>query len=170
MHDNTLELIPLWGPARHLDPPYARTELHDACVYFCRDVVQGNLPESTTFDGEWLVTENIELLAEALFESKLEDSPLGADLMPELAADARVDAYVAQADIVPAFLVPGLLRVPSNPLAAWRLLCARDAELGLLEVCSPLWSLLRALRSPAHRKESCVLLSIVDGNAHFVNA
>jgi hypothetical protein len=166
MRDNTPELIPLWGPARPLDPPYARTELHDARVFFCRDVVQGNLPESTTFDGEWLVTENIELLAEALFESKLEDSPLGADLIPELAANARVDAYVAQATIVPACLVPHLLRVPRNPLAAWRLLLARAAQART----PPLWFLLRALGLPAHHEESWVLLSIVDGNAHFVNA
>jgi hypothetical protein len=27
MRDNTPELIPLWGPARHFDPPYACTEL-----------------------------------------------------------------------------------------------------------------------------------------------
>jgi hypothetical protein len=98
--------------------PYARTELHDAHVFFCRDVVQRNLPASTTFDGEWLVTENIELIAEALFESKLEDGPLGADLIPELAAGARVDAYVAQAAIVPDCLMPNLLHLPRNPLAA----------------------------------------------------
>jgi hypothetical protein len=62
MRDNTPELIPLWGPARHLDPPSACTEIHDDHVLFYRDVVHGNLPASTTFDGEWLVTENIELL------------------------------------------------------------------------------------------------------------
>jgi hypothetical protein len=151
-------------------PTTARTEIHDAHVVVCPDVFQGNLRASTTFDGEWLVTENIELFEEVLFESKLEDSPLGAGLIPELAADGRVDAYVAQAALVPACLVPNLLRGPRNPLATWRLLRARAAELGLLVVCSPLWLLLRTLASPVHCEESCVSLNIVDGNAHFVNA
>jgi hypothetical protein len=169
IRNNIPELTPLWGPTRHLDPPYARTAIHDAHVFFCRDVVQGNLPASTTFNGDWLVTESLELLSEALFEAKVVDSPLGADFISEQVADEREDAYVAQAAVVPACLVPDLLRLPRNPLAAWRLLRARAAELGLLEVCSPLWLLLRALASPAHREESCVSLDIVDGNAHFIN-
>jgi hypothetical protein len=80
IRDSIPKLTPLWGPTQHLDLPYARTKIHDAHVFFCRDVVQGNLPASTTFSGDWLVTESVELLNEALFESKLEASPLGAAL------------------------------------------------------------------------------------------
>jgi hypothetical protein len=58
MRDNVPELVPLWGPTRHLDPPYARTSAHKAHVFFCRDVVQGNLPASTIFDCDWLITKN----------------------------------------------------------------------------------------------------------------
>jgi hypothetical protein len=44
MRNNVPELTPLWGPARHQDPPYSRTSAHDAHVFFCRDVVEGNFP------------------------------------------------------------------------------------------------------------------------------
>jgi hypothetical protein len=66
MRDNVPELTLLWGPTRHLD--YARTTAHDAHVCFCRDVVLGNLPSSITFDGDWLVTESLELLPLDAFE------------------------------------------------------------------------------------------------------
>jgi hypothetical protein len=71
MWSNSPELTPLWGPAQHLDPPYARTSAHEARVAFCRDVVQGNLPASTRFDCDWLVIETLEILEESsLFEER----------------------------------------------------------------------------------------------------
>jgi hypothetical protein len=39
-----------------------------------------------------------------------------------------------------------------------------------LNSCPMLWRLLRALSSTAHREESCVSLTLVDGNAHFVSS
>jgi hypothetical protein len=102
--------------------------------------------------------------------SKLEMIPVGAGIIQELATSDWEDAYVAQATAVPACLVPILLRLPHNPLAAWRLLCAQATELGLLEACSSLWLLLLTLALPAHREDSCVLLALVDGNAHYVRA
>jgi hypothetical protein len=76
---------------------------------------------------------------------------------------------VAQAAILPSCLVPVLLRSSAqHPLAAWRLLRARAAELGLTKQCAGLWRLLRALSSSEHREESCVTLGLLDGDAHFV--
>jgi hypothetical protein len=49
MRNNTPKLVPLWGPARHLDPPYARTMAHTALVMFYQDVVHGNFLASTLF-------------------------------------------------------------------------------------------------------------------------
>jgi hypothetical protein len=170
MRNNVPELVPLWGPARHLDPPYARTSSHEAYVLFCRDVVQGNLPSSTRFDCDWLVTENIKLLVEDAYEAKVGASTPGANSVPKLDSDDKEDLYVPQAAILPGCLVPELLRCPRNPVAAWLLLRARATELGILDQCPSLWLLLRALSSPNHREDSCVNLALVDGNAHFVNS
>jgi hypothetical protein len=170
MRNNTPELIPLWGAAQHLDPPYARTSAHASRVAFCRDVVQGNLPASTLFSCDWLVTETLELLDEGIFEERLEASPAGAATIPESDEDEREDLYVPQAAVIPSCLVPDLLRLPRDPVAAWRLLRLRARELGLLEQCTSLWRLLRSLASTSHREESCVTLELVDGNAHFVGS
>jgi hypothetical protein len=168
MRDNVPELVPLWGPSRHLDPPYARSAAHDVPVCFCWDVVSGNLPASAVFDCDWLVTEPLELLRANVFASKLAVSAVGASSIPELDADDTEDLYVAQAVILPGCLLPDLLRLPRNPVVAWRLLRARAAELNLLDSCTGLWNLLRALASPNHREESCVTLALIDGNASFV--
>lgn len=170
MRNDVPELTPLWAPSLHSDPPYNRTSAHDARVVFCRDVVLGNLPASARFVCDWLVTETLELLKEDLFETKVAASPAGAHTIPELVADEQEDLYVAQAAILPGCLAPDLLRLPRNPVAAWRLLRARAAELEVLEECTGLWRLLRALASPEHREDSCVTLNLVDGNAHFVGA
>jgi hypothetical protein len=63
MRNNAPELVPLWGPAQHLDPPYNSTSAHEACVLFGHDVVQGDFLASTRFDCDWLVTESLELLS-----------------------------------------------------------------------------------------------------------
>jgi hypothetical protein len=105
-----------------------------------------------------------------LRSEKLEASPAGADTVPELESNERKDVYVPQADVIPSCLVLDLLRLPQNPVAAWRLLRLRASKLGLLEQCSSLWRLLRALASSSHREESCVNLELVDGNAHFVGS
>jgi hypothetical protein len=168
MRNNAPELVPLWGVAQHLDPLYARTSNHEARVLFCRDVVQGNLPASIRFDCDWLVTENLELIQEELFETKLASSPAGADSIPESATDEVDDLYVAQAVVLPSCLVPDLLRLPRNPVAAWRLLRSRASELGMLAHCTGLWRLLRALASTNHREDACVALDLVDGDAYFV--
>jgi hypothetical protein len=151
MRDNSPELVPLWGPALHLDPPYNRTTAHESPVAFCRDVVGGMLPASCVFDRGWLVTEELELLEEAVFISKLASSAMGADHVLEALLDDKED-------------------LPRNPVAAWRLLRMRASELGILESCTALWRLLRALSSTEHRGESCVTLELVDGNAHFISA
>jgi hypothetical protein len=70
----------------------------------------------------------------------------------------------------PSCLVAELFRCPRNPVAAWRLLRARAAELGLTECCSGVWLLLQALASAEHREASCVSLALMDGNTHFVRA
>jgi hypothetical protein len=132
MRNNVPELVPLWGPARHLDPPYSRTSAHEAPVIFCRDVVRGNLPASARFDCDWLVTEALELLAEDVFLAKIINCALGATSVPEAILDNREDLYVAQAAVLPACLVPDLLLLRRDPVAAWRLLRARATTLGLL--------------------------------------
>jgi hypothetical protein len=170
MRNNTPELVPLWGPARHLDPPYARTTVHAAPVVFCRDVVHENLPASAMLDCNWLVTKSLELIKEDAFVAHLDDCAPGADVVNELAADARDEHYTARAVVVLLCLVAELFRCPRNPVAAWRLLRARAAELGLTESCSGMWLLLRALASAEHREDSCVPLALMDGNAHFVSA
>jgi hypothetical protein len=170
MRNNTPELIPLWGASRHLDPPYSRTSSHEIPVFFWRDVVGDDLPASALFECDWLVTETLELLQEDLFIAKLASCPMGADSVPELVADAREDLYVANAVVLPGCLVPDLLRHPRNPVAAWRLLRARATELGLVERCASLWRLLRGLASHEHREDSCVSLTIMDGDAHFVSS
>jgi hypothetical protein len=80
----------------------------------------------------------------------------------------KEDLYVAQAAVLPGCLAPDLLHLSRDPVAAWRLLHARAAELGLLESCSALWRLLRALSSGTYREDTCVTLDLVDGNVHFV--
>jgi hypothetical protein len=170
MRNNAPELVPLWGSAQHLDPPYARTTAHKAYVAFCRDVVGGNLPTTARVRTDWLVTEELELLCEDVFEAKVGTSPPGTSLIPELNADMKEDLYVPQAALLPSCLVPDLLGLPRDPVAAWRLLRARATELGLLDQCAALWRLLRALASPEHREESCVKLELMDGDAHFVGA
>jgi hypothetical protein len=169
MRNNAPKLVPLWGPALHLDPPYSRTSAHEASVLFCQDVVGGNLPASTLFNCDWLMTEGLELLQEDLFLKKLAACPLGADSVLEADTDAGEDLYVAQAMVLPGCLVPDLLVHLRNPVVAWRLLCARATELDLLERCSALWLLLQALASTEHREDSCVGLLLVDGDSHFVS-
>jgi hypothetical protein len=66
--------------------------------------------------------------------------------------------------------VAELLRCPRNPVAVWRLLRARAAELGLIECYFSLWLLLRALASSQHREDSCVRYPLMDRNAHFVSS
>jgi hypothetical protein len=169
MRNNVPKLMPLWGPALHQDPPYARTTLHNAHVFFCHDVAEENLPASIVFNKDWLVTENLELLSSTVFEAKLITSPVGANNIPELATNNEEDHYVAQAAVLPACLVRDLLELPHNPVAAWCLLCVCAATLGLLEHCASLWLLLRAATSPVHREDSAVLLALADENAHFVS-
>jgi hypothetical protein len=118
MRDNVPELVPLWGASKHLDPPYARTYVHDTLVCFCRDVVSGNLPASASFDCEWLVTENLELLRENIFSSRLASCTLGASAIAERDSDDREDLYVAQAALIPGCLLPDWLRLPRNPILA----------------------------------------------------
>jgi hypothetical protein len=132
--------------------------------------VQGNLPASTLFSCDWLVTETLELLDEGIFEERLEASPAGAATIPESDEDEHEDLYVPQAAVIPSCLVPDLLRLPRDPVAAWRLLRLRARELRLLEQCTSLWRLLRSLASTSHCEESCVTLELVDGNAHFVGS
>jgi hypothetical protein len=170
MRDNAPQLVVLWGPSQHLDPPYDRTPAHGSYVMFCRDVVQGNLPASTDIDCDWLVTESLELLSEAAFSINLLAGPLGASVVAEEEDGLKEDLYVARAAVLPGCLVPDLLRLSRDPVAAWRLLRAWAAELGLLESCSALWRLLRALSSAIHRKDTCVTLGLVNGNAHFVSS
>jgi hypothetical protein len=167
MQNNIPELVPLWGAAQHLDPPHARTAAHGVQTCFCRDVVMDNLPASTRFDCGWLLTESLNLLHEDVFEAKIATSPVGK---PKLIADQHEDCYVAQAAVLPSCMVPDLLRCARHPLAAWRLLRTRAAELGLTEQCAGLWLLLRALSSSEHREESCVTLDLLNGDAHFVGA
>jgi hypothetical protein len=115
------------------------------------------------------MTENIELLNEALFKSKLEDIPLGAQVYPRARHQQLVDTNVARAAVVPACLVstcsscratpwqPGtcfVLRLPS--LVSWKF----APPCGLF--CVP-WLCLLIVRTP-------LLMAIVDGNAHFVSA
>jgi hypothetical protein len=101
MRDYTPGLVPLCGPARYLDPPYARTTAHAAPVVFCRDVVHGNLPASALFDCNWLVTESLGLIKEDAFVARLDDCAPGADVVNELAADTRDEHYTARAAIMP---------------------------------------------------------------------
>jgi hypothetical protein len=164
------EVLSLSVAERHLDPRYARTSSHKARVFFCHDAVQGNLPASVHFDMDWLVTENLELLHEDLFETKVVASPAGGDYIPEASEDDMEDLYVVQAAVLPSCLGPNLLRLLRIPIAAWRLLRSCATELGLLNHCSGLWRLLRALASTNHRKDSCMSLDLIDGNAHFVGS
>jgi hypothetical protein len=110
------------------------------------------------------------LLKEDNFLLKLAASAPGASAVTELAKDDFEDHYVPQAVVLPSCLVPDLLLLPRDPLAAWRLLRARASELGVVAHCTSLWLLLRALSSVNHREDSCVSLELVDGNSHFVNA
>jgi hypothetical protein len=114
------------------------------------------------------MTESLELLHEDVFEVKIATSPVWASSV-ELLDDQHEDCYVAQAAILPSCLVPDLLRCARHPLAAWRLLRAQAAKLGLTKQCGAgLWRLLRALSSSEHREESCVTLGLLNGDAHFV--
>jgi hypothetical protein len=134
---------------------------------FYQDVVHGNLLASALFDCDWLVTESLELIEEDAFVARLDECAPGADVVGnELTANARDEHYTARAAVVPSCLVAELFRRPRKPVAAWRLLQARAAELGLTESCSGMWLLLRALAS----EESCVPLALMDGNAHFLSA
>jgi hypothetical protein len=44
MRNNASKLVPLWGPAQHLDPPYNHTSTHKAYVLFCPGRGSGEPP------------------------------------------------------------------------------------------------------------------------------
>jgi hypothetical protein len=90
MRDNTPELIPLWGPARHFDPPYACTELSMMLMSFSAGTLSRGTcrhPPPSMGNGSWrrILSFSPKLCSNRSWRI----AHWGADLIPELAADLR---------------------------------------------------------------------------------